>query len=249
MIARRAFASSLLTLPIAMMTNRAWAQKRHREIVYALEYPPVRDRSGHNDRASSAPTSSQIERANAIVKTMPRGPRPIDIAQSFVDRFYYSEPEIISQLPPPAALNPLISRFFETTSTREGGDVVAWCAAFANFCIYRSGMAGSRSASSQSFLQDTFPKTQAPVEGDLAVFTCFDRAGHNLRIGHVAFFRQRIDDSHIRLVGGNQSTDGHSSIICETVTTTADRLVRRHLLNGEYCPVAMRLNTYVSLNV
>src|SRR4029079_4666483 len=139
MIARRAFTSALLAVPIALVAERAYSGKRGREVIEALAYPPVRHYGSLAGRGRSAPTARQRERANTIVKTMPFGPRPIDIAQSFVDRFYHSEPEIISQPPPPAALNPLISRFFETTSAREGDDVIAWCAAFVNFCIDRNG--------------------------------------------------------------------------------------------------------------
>lgn len=248
MIARRAFASAMLALPIALAAERAFARKRGREVIDALAYPPVHDHGSFDIVRRRATTARQRERADTIVKAIPFGPRPIDIAQSFVDRFYHSEPETISQAAPPAALNPLISRFFETTTSREDGDVIAWCAAFVNFCIDRNGGAGSRSASSQSFLQGTFRKTETPVEGDLAVFTCFDAAGRSLNLGHVAFFRERMNDGHIHLVGGNQAANGYSSIISETVVPTTDRSVRRHLANGNYTALTMRLNAFVSLN-
>lgn len=69
-----------------------------------------------------------------------------------------------------------------------------------------------------------------------------------MHLGHVGFFRERVDESHIRIVGGNQADDGHSSIISDTVMRTTGRTVRRRMAGGEYRVVTMRLNTYVSLS-
>jgi hypothetical protein len=248
MICRRNFAAGCLLIPVLLKSGDAFPKARHREIVYQLEYPPVTDSHGRRPQ-NRVPTAVQIRRATEIIAKTPTGPRPIDIAQTFVDRFYTKEPALISQLPPPAARNPLIGKFFQDTSTPNNGDIVAWCAAFANFCIHRSGRIGSRSASSQSFLTTTFRKTSNPEQGDLAIFTCFSPStGKSLQLGHVAFYKERIDETHIRVVGGNQTTDEHSSIISETVMLTTDRSLRRHLSNGESTPVVMRLNAYISLS-
>ncbi|WP_195909410.1 CHAP domain-containing protein [Rhizobium tubonense] len=234
-------------IPALLKGGKAFPKSRHREIISQLEYPPVvSPHPQHSQRLVA--TVVQARRANEIIAKTPTGPRPIDIAQTFVDRFYAKEPALISQMPPPAAPNPLIAKFFENILT-PNGDVVPWCAAFANFCIHRSGRNGSGSASSQSFLEPAFRKTNSPEEGDLAIFTCFNPStGQNLRLGHVAFFKERIDETHIKVVGGNQSAEDHASIISETVMLTADRSLRRHLPNGDYAPVIMRLSAYVSLS-
>jgi hypothetical protein len=248
MISRRNFAAGCLLIPVLLKAGEAFPKGRHREIVYQLEYPPVTGPHGQHPQ-NRVPNAVQIRRAAEIIAKTPTGPRPIDIAQTFVDRFYAKEPALISQLPPPAAQNPLIAKFFHDTSTPNDGDIVPWCAAFANFCIDRSGRIGSRSASSQSFLAAAFQKTNSPEEGDLAVFTCFSPStGESLQLGHVAFYKDRIDGTHIKVLGGNQSTDEHSSIISETVMLTTDRPLRRHLSNGDYAPVIMRLNAFVSLS-
>jgi uncharacterized protein (TIGR02594 family) len=248
MITRREFAAGLLSLPVLLEATESLAKPRRREIIFLLQYPPVGRVSETRSGSNPKPTAEQVRIANEIIAGMPTGPRPVDIAQTFVDRFYDKNPALISQKPAPAARNPLIGKFFQDTSTPNSGDIIAWCAAFANFCIHRSGKTGSRSASSQSFLQSAFRQTQNPEVGDLAVFTCFSPStGKSLNLGHVAFYKERIDDTHIRVVGGNQSGDGHSSIISETVMLTTDRTVKRHLPNGDYLPVTMRLNTFVSL--
>jgi hypothetical protein len=249
MISRREFSTGLLSLPVFLVADKRFANGRHREVIYELEYPPVAASPELRRPRNSLPTAAQIKRANEIIANTPSDLRPMDIAQTFVDRFYAKEPALISQLPAPAGRNPLIGKFFLDTSTPHDSDVVAWCAAFANFCIHRSGQVGSRSASSQSFLGDAFRKTGRPERGDLAVFTCFSPAtGRSLNLGHVAFFKEHIDETHIKVVGGNQSTDEHSSIISETTMQTTDRTVKRHLANGDYRALTMRLNAYVSLS-
>jgi uncharacterized protein (TIGR02594 family) len=247
MLGRRAFSAGLLSLPFALSSSETFAR---RQLIIQLSYPRVmifdhETRSAAHSKASA----KQIDRARKIIEATPSGPRPIDIAQTFIDRFYAKDPATISQLPAPAAVNPLIAAFFKGTSLSADRDVIPWCAAFANFCIDRNGKAGTQSASSQSFLRSAFKPTMEPKEGDLAIFTCFSPStGKSLQLGHVAFFREKIDDNHIRVVGGNQSGDGHSSIISESVMLTSDRTVKRHLFDGSYVPTTMRLNTYVSLS-
>lgn len=120
-----------------------------------------------------------------------------------------------------------------------------WCAAFANWCIERARMDGSRSASSQSFLSRDFRRVTAPKAGDLTVFTSYDPAdGRPLGGGHVAFFIKPADDGKIVILGGNQSGDGHSSIISMKAAPTMWRVVDRR--TGTVKSVT-RLNAYVSL--
>jgi uncharacterized protein (TIGR02594 family) len=212
-----------------------------------LIYPPIEALDDPQPFGYKPATEAQKKRAKEIVDGTPKGPRPIDIAQSFVDRFYAKEPEAISQWPAPANWNPLIVDFFGATSYRANNDMIAWCAAFANWCLERSGRTGSRSAASQSFLSKDFKATNDPKPGDLAVFTCYDKAsGKSLGLGHVTFFKGTISNTRIRVVGGNQSGDGHSSIISEREFSTVDRDVRRHVGNN-YVLCTMKFNTYLQI--
>jgi uncharacterized protein (TIGR02594 family) len=195
------------------------------------------------------PTPDQKNAVSDIISNTPRGPLPIDVAESFITRFYSSDPKAISQWPAPAAWNPLVVHFFnDATNDKVNNDMVEWCSAFANWCIWWSGKTGSESASSQSFLRNSLAKVSTPQRGDLAVFTCFDEAGNSLHLGHVGFVKEPPSDtSKITLIGGNTSKDGHSSIICEKDFLTGPRQVSR-TISGKRVPCTMRLNKYVRLS-
>jgi uncharacterized protein (TIGR02594 family) len=212
-----------------------------------LVYPPLETLENPELFGYKPATEAQKRKAQEIVDGTPKGPKPIDIAQSLVDRFYDKEPDAISQWPAPASWNPLIVEFFKATSTPANSDMIPWCAAFANWCIERSRRNGSRSASSQSFLSKDFMQTDDPRAGDLAIFTCYDNSsGKSLGLGHATFFKERLSQNRIKVVGGNQSRDRHSSVICETEFSTTDHDARRHV-GDKYVPCTMRLNTYIRI--
>lgn len=175
MITRRLFSTALLCLPAVLTASGALAKGRNRQVIFQLSYPPAAgpDASGQGRVMAARPTPAQVRRATEIISNTPDGPRAIDIAQTFIDRFYDREPALISEWSAPAPHNPLIRRFLEETPMVATDDITPWCAAFVNFCIRRNGGPGSSSASSQSFLLPAFRQTDAPREGDLAVFTCF----------------------------------------------------------------------------
>lgn len=136
--------------------------------------------------------------------------------------------------------------FFEVTTLYLPNDPIPWCAAFINFCIRRNGGTGSSSASSQSFLSPAFGAVESPQEGDLAVFTCFSpTTGENIGLGHVAIFRCFEDEKHLVVVGGNQATRGHSSIISEKLLPVGDQPVKRRLSTGNVLATSTRLNKFV----
>jgi uncharacterized protein (TIGR02594 family) len=196
-----------------------------------LIFPPLDALDAPEPFGYATPTEEQKKKVSRIISTTPKGPRPVDIAQSFVDRFYKEDPEAISQWPAPASWNPLVAEFFSATAVRVDNDMIAWCAAFANWCIERSGRNGSRSAASQSFLSNKdFKTTNDPNIGDLVVFTCYDKlTGSSLGLGHIAFVREKPTNGRIKVIGGNQSTDGHLSIISEKYYATSDMNVRRRI--------------------
>lgn len=246
---RRNFTIGLVTAPIAMaLSSRLFAQTEDDEIFDQLEYPPFDLIDAPTLMGNRPPTAEQIAKAKLIVNTTPKGPAPIDVAQSFVDRFYVSDPNAISQWPRPSNWNPLVVQFFGATSTKANNDMIAWCAAFANWCLERAGRDGSRSASSQSFLAPRFAKTKTPKRGDLAIWTCYTEAGKSLGLGHVAFYKGPSDTRYIEVVGGNQSVNGHSSIVSAQRFPIYDRQVTRGVGGGKRVPCVMKFNTYVSVS-
>jgi len=233
---------------IKSLPTLASTENAGEDTFYQLTYPSPDELDGFQKFGYEPATEDEKSKAAEIIKNTPKGPMPIDIAQSFVDRFYLVDPKAISQWPVPESWNPLVVAFFSSTSLRPNNDMVAWCAAFANWCIERSGRNGSRSAASQSFLSDKYFKTtDNPNVGDLAIFTCYDKvSGTSLGFGHVAFVKEKPANGRIRVIGGNQSADGHYSIISDRYFSTGDRDVRRHV-DGKYVACTMRLNSYITI--
>lgn len=194
-------------------------------------------------------TSAERERADDIVANTPRGPKPVDVAQSFVSRFYDGDPRVISQWPAPDTWNPLVVHFFnDATQLKVHDDMVDWCAAFVNWCIWWTGGTGSGSAWSQSFLASSFQRSPTPERGDLAVFTCFDPSGKSLGLGHVGFVKEPPSDpARVVVIGGNTSKDGHSSIICERSFPTGPWTGKRHVA-GRLVPCTIRLSAYARVH-
>jgi uncharacterized protein (TIGR02594 family) len=244
MISRRTAMLGLISSPI-LASAKSGFEELTRATFDQLTYPPFEALAAPELFGYKPATDEQKAKADEIVRTTPKGPKPLDIAQSFIDRFYKADPEAISQWPAPSSWNPLIVEFFSATTLHADNDMIAWCAAFANWCIERSGRNGSKSASSQSFLdKPNFRMVNTPQAGDLAVFTCYEiQAGRDLGLGHVGFFRRSLSDGRLLVVGGNQSSDGHSSIISE-VPFAVSSFVRRHA-GDEYIPCTMKLNTFI----
>lgn len=250
MISRRnlvvgAAASSLL---ISTPVTRVLADEGDESSPFdQLIYPPFGAIDAPSKFGYSPPTRGERQRADDIIKATPSGPTPLAVARSFVDRFYVADPNAISQWPAPASWNPLVVSFFSSTSLKVNSDMVSWCAAFANWCLERAGRVGSRSAASQSFLSKAFKRTEIPNIGDLAVFTCYDvTSGKSIGLGHVAFVSASPGPTSVKLLGGNTSKDGHSSIICERAFLTGPRQISR-TLEGRRVPCIMKLNTYISI--
>jgi uncharacterized protein (TIGR02594 family) len=127
----------------------------------------------------------------------------------------------------PTYANPLIVRLFLSTKTRPQGDETAWCAAFVNWCLNRAGLKGTASASSQSFVKESWGNvvwrhdSRSPPlmaqRGDIAVFRLRYDPGH----GHVGFFNgiSHSQPNSIEVLGGNQLR-GHGA-------------ARRHLIGND----------------
>lgn len=249
MISRREFSLGLASLAI-VISDLSIADTISDDLAISFDqlvYPPFEALDAPAEFGYKEPDAAAKAKAADIIKQSPKGPKPIDVAQSFVDRFYKTDPEAISQWPAPAAWNPLIVEFFNATSLKVNNDMVPWCAAFVNWCIKRCNRLGSNNAGSQSFLGKDFKPTTDPEVGDLAVFTCYEKnTQESIGLGHVAFVKEKPTNTYVKLVGGNTRSDGHASIICERVFQTGDRNVRRRK-DGRWVECTMKLNTYIAV--
>lgn len=95
--------------------------------------------------------------------------------------------------------NPRIVEYHRTTTLKATSDEVPWCSAFVGWCLEQVGIVGTRSAAARSWMQWGAAHLQAQ-RGSIVVF----RRGSNPAQGHVAFFLERVGDSLVKVLGGNQ---------------------------------------------
>ena len=96
--------------------------------------------------------------------------------------------------------NPRITEYLRSTNLKapdSSNDETPWCSAFVNWCVEKSGNAGTDSAWARSWL-NWGRKTDAPVVGCIVVFE------RDVSSGHVAFFVSKTSTT-IKVLGGNQS--------------------------------------------
>lgn len=103
----------------------------------------------------------------------------------------------VHEYPGPAD-NPRIVEYHQVTSLRASDDEVAWCSAFANWCMTQAGIRGTGSAAARSWLEWGRPLPQ-PRPGCIVVFA----RGSDAAQGHVAFFVQHRGVV-LDVLGGNQ---------------------------------------------
>jgi len=78
--------------------------------------------------------------------------------------------------------------------------VTAWCAAFVNATLGKSGIKGTGSNLARSFLNFGSDSSANPAVGDIAVFS----RGNDPSKGHVGFFQGFDEQGNVRILGGNQ---------------------------------------------
>lgn len=96
--------------------------------------------------------------------------------------------------------NPRIVEYHRSTTLPapdRSNDETAWCSSFANWCVEKSGHAGTDSAWARSWL-NWGRSTATPVVGCIVVFR------RNVNFGHVGFFISKTE-STIKILDGNMS--------------------------------------------
>jgi len=119
--------------------------------------------------------------------------------------FQYAQEELlknVSELPGTGSNHARITLYHSTTQGGAAPDEIAWCSSFVNYCVEKSGRAGTDSKAARSWL-----KWGAEVarpdwrEGDIVVFW---RVAPSSWEGHVGFL---VDASGPKpeILGGNQN--------------------------------------------
>jgi uncharacterized protein (TIGR02594 family) len=189
------------------------------------------------------PDAPEWQDAKKILEDAPTGVVPYQIAEYFITQVPEKYQEAWPQPDPshPTYANPVIVAFFLATNLKPAGDTTAWCAAFVNWCLHRAGLPTTKSASSQSFVNQDWgqvvwskadgPRPIAAQQGDVAVFRRRSDPAH----GHVCFFKQISTQQarHIDVLGGNQIRRGIHLIDFDTLPVDADlELYSIRTMNG-----------------
>ena len=99
--------------------------------------------------------------------------------------------------------NPRLVEYASHTTLKATSDEVAWCSAFANYCVNTAGSKGTGSAAARSWL-DWGIVLEKPILGCIVVFERKD--ANNPNAAHVAICdHPDISNGIIRCIGGNQS--------------------------------------------
>ena len=146
--------------------------------------------SSPNGRWSRVSTGSQSGWASAkYLAKEEQGPSPIAALEEFPWMPIALSERGVKEVPG-RGNNPRIVEYLHSTDLDQelaSEDATPWCSGFVNWCLEKSGFAGSNSASARSWLH----------RGCIAVFR---RDGG----GHVAFYMRSEGSEHL-VLGGNQS--------------------------------------------
>lgn len=97
--------------------------------------------------------------------------------------------------------NPDVLKYFkEIGQAWVKDDDTAWCAAFVNWCLVKTGRQQTNSLAARSFLKYGY-STKTPTLGDIVVLW---RISPQSAYGHVGFYVRETKDT-IYILGGNQS--------------------------------------------
>jgi uncharacterized protein (TIGR02594 family) len=122
----------------------------------------------------------------------------LEFAQAPAYMFYAIAELGVTEIPGPEH-NKRILEYHQKTSLKAPADEIAWCAAYANWVLYKGGVKGTNSAAARSFL--TLGKNApSPLVGDIGIWP----RGNSSWQGHVGFVFD-VKGNQIYLLGGNQS--------------------------------------------
>ncbi|MBU2485274.1 MAG: TIGR02594 family protein [Alphaproteobacteria bacterium] len=106
--------------------------------------------------------------------------------------------------------NPEVEKYFEATSIGSQDDDTAWCAAFISWCLVNCGDNAAKLSSIASARAADWlkwgKKIEKPEFGCIAILHPFSAKSS----GHVGFIVD-ANDTHIRLLGGNQGIPGKNA--------------------------------------
>jgi uncharacterized protein (TIGR02594 family) len=107
----------------------------------------------------------------------------------------------------PGQHTPRIVEYHSTTTLKATDDETPWCSSFVNWCMKQAGIRGTGSAAAKSWL-NWGQALEDSREGAVVVIkkksSGSDKATGSSSGFHVAFFVSKTE-THIRLLGGNQS--------------------------------------------
>jgi uncharacterized protein (TIGR02594 family) len=155
-------------------------------VANAIESPsPQRMAHPSQGPSSVIPPASPPTVATAVqVQT---GADPMAVAETLIGRGEVPDREMIQE-------------YLETGGAGMDPATQAWCAAFVNATLAKTGVEGTGSPAARSFM-NWGEGVDAPRRGDVAVFSRGDPNGWQ---GHVGFFDRMNDDGSVRVLGGNQ---------------------------------------------
>jgi uncharacterized protein (TIGR02594 family) len=153
------------------------------------------------DLGTKPAMAEEVTIALGIMARAPTGSPPIEVMEYFERLTTRNRDGWLYNGGWPNRWNPVIVAFFEATDQKPVGDETAWCAAFLNWCLTRSGRyRGTRSAGSQSF-REHGTEIKQPSKGDLAVFVN-TKPGFEA-FGHVGILLEERGNRCL-VLGGNQ---------------------------------------------
>jgi uncharacterized protein (TIGR02594 family) len=109
----------------------------------------------------------------------------------------FAWPELGVRETPGPGNNPRVLTYHKSTTLLASSDEVAWCSAFACWCVENAGVKSTDSAAARSWL--SWGVSCGDRYGAVAVLS----RGTNVAQGHVGFFLHRAA-GRIWLLGGNQ---------------------------------------------
>lgn len=118
------------------------------------------------------------------------------------------------------ANNPRILEYHSTTTLRANSEETPWCSSFANWCMQRAGIPGTKSAAAISWMHWGKPSAARP--GAITIIYNRKAAGSRATASgyHVAFLVEE-GPSYYRLVGGNQN----NQVIVKDFSKAYNRLI------------------------